>query len=112
MRAFQAWNKHSLGGPRRRRNKSTPYQSTHDSFRLYAIPNHHAEGNAMEWDAIAAVGQAVSALALVLVLVQVRQAREEARHAAGQARLMGSREMFLATATNHQLADALARLWT
>ena len=64
----------------------------------------------MNWDAIAAIGQAVSALALVLVLFQVRQAREETLRSVGQARLFGSRDLFLTTATNKELASALARL--
>ena len=33
----------------------------------------------MNWDAIAAIGQAVSALALVFVLLQVRDARADMR---------------------------------
>ena len=64
----------------------------------------------MSWDAIAAIGQAVSALALVIVLVQIRNAREEAQRSVGQARLFGSRDLFLVTATHPELASALTRL--
>jgi len=41
----------------------------------------------MNWDAIGAIGQTVSALALVFVLVQVRHAREEVRRSVIQSRL-------------------------
>jgi len=40
----------------------------------------------MNWDAIGAIGQAVSALALVIVIVQVRHARSESRRAISQGR--------------------------
>jgi hypothetical protein len=36
----------------------------------------------MNWEAIGAVGQVVSALALVIVIIQVRHARQEMQRAA------------------------------
>jgi hypothetical protein len=63
----------------------------------------------MNWNAVSAIGQAVSALALILVFVQVRDAREEMEIATNRARLEGTRDMFLAQATNAELGDAWAR---
>jgi hypothetical protein len=41
----------------------------------------------MNWDAIGAIGEAFGAIALFLVLVQVRHAREEVRRSVSQSRL-------------------------
>src|SRR5262245_1213400 len=65
----------------------------------------------MNWDAIGAVGQAVSALALVLVLVQLWYARGEMRRAARQARADTSRALWLAQANDSGLAAAMETLW-
>ena len=62
----------------------------------------------MNWDAVSAVGQAVSALALIFVL---GHAREEMRRATRQSRIEGSRELWLAQATHPELAGAIQRLW-
>jgi hypothetical protein len=64
----------------------------------------------MNWDAIGAIGQAVSALALVFVLVQVRHAREEAQRAARQSRHDGMREIWLAQARQPDLLTAMHKL--
>src|SRR5215831_2962649 len=66
----------------------------------------------MNWDAIAALGQAVSALALVLVFAQIRHARAEMRRSVRRERFDAARQMFVTTATDQPLASALARLWT
>jgi hypothetical protein len=63
----------------------------------------------MNWDAIAAVGQAVSALALVIVMIQLRQTREEMQRSVGRMRLEGVRDTGLAFATHPELASALAQ---
>jgi len=63
----------------------------------------------MNWDAIAAVGQAISALALVFVLVQVRHARQEARRSVSQARANAARELWMLRADNPQLCGLLSR---
>ena len=63
----------------------------------------------MNWDAIAALGQATSALALVFVVVQIRHARDEMRRVARRDRLEATREMFLAQATHPQLASTIER---
>jgi hypothetical protein len=52
----------------------------------------------MNWDAIAAIGQLVSAFALFLVMFQVRHARNEMRRSASQARKDSSRTLWLAAA--------------
>src|SRR5262245_44500433 len=75
-------------------------------------PQPSSGGDAMNWDAIAALGQAVSGLALVLVFAQIRHAREEMRRSVRQGRFDASRQLFVTTATNQPLASALARLWT
>ncbi len=64
----------------------------------------------MSWDAIGAIGQAVSALALVFVLVQVRHAHQEMRRSISQARANGGRELFMLRANNPQLSDLLLRI--
>ena len=63
----------------------------------------------MNWNAIGAVGQAVSALALVLVLMQLSDAREEMQRTANRARLEGTRDMFVVQATTPELSGALRR---
>jgi len=63
----------------------------------------------MIWDAIAAVGQAVSALALLLVLVQVRHARGEMRRSVSQGRADVGRQLWMLQAANTQLSGALYR---
>jgi ABC-type branched-subunit amino acid transport system substrate-binding protein len=65
----------------------------------------------MNWEAIGAMGQAVSALALVLVLVQVSYARGEMRRAARQSRADTSRELWLAQANDNGLSHAMETLW-
>ena len=52
----------------------------------------------MNWEAVGAIGQVVSAFALFLVLFQVRHARNEMRRSASQARKDGSRTLWLASA--------------
>ena len=56
----------------------------------------------MNWDAIGAVGQAISALALVFVLVQIRHARSESRRALSAGRAEAVR------ALNNQFLDERA----
>jgi len=60
------------------------------------------------WEAIGAIGQAVSAFALFLVLIQVRHARNEIRRSASQARKDGSRSLWLASA-QPDLASVLTK---
>src|SRR5262245_21853006 len=57
----------------------------------------------MNWDAVAAIGQAVSALALIIVIVQVRHARQEVRRSASQQRAEALGELYLTRATNERL---------
>jgi hypothetical protein len=57
----------------------------------------------MNWDAIAAVGQAVSALALVFVILQLRLARDEMRRATRQARRYGTQDLWVTQATHPDL---------
>ena len=57
------------------------------------------------WDAIGAMGQVVSALALVFVLIQLRHAREEMQRTAGRARLEGTRDLFAIQAAHPELAS-------
>jgi len=64
----------------------------------------------MNWDAVSAIGQSVSALALVLVLVQVRQARDQVRLSSRDARRDRLRENWLGQAVHIELASALMRL--
>jgi hypothetical protein len=49
----------------------------------------------MNWDAIGAIGEAVSALALVVVIVQIRHARSESRRALSQNRAEATRQLFM-----------------
>ena len=63
----------------------------------------------MNWDAIGAIGQAVSALALVFVLVQLRHARQETRRSVSQARADGFRELWMLRANSPQLRGLLGR---
>ena len=63
----------------------------------------------MNWDAIGAIGQAVGALALVLVLTQVRHARQEMRRSVSQARADVGRQLFVLRADNPQLCSLLVR---
>src|SRR5262249_5462812 len=66
-------------------------------------------GHAMNWDAIGSIGQVVSALALLFVLMQIRHAREEMRRAAVVARLHGTRDMFMIQATDERLPSLVER---
>src|SRR5262249_1167220 len=52
------------------------------------------------WDAIGAIAQAVSALALVFAIVQVSHARQEARRTASQQRAGALGQLYLARAAN------------
>ena len=63
----------------------------------------------MNWDAMGAIGQAVSALALVFVLVQLRHTREEMQRAANQARIDGARSLWVLTAAHPDLASIWVR---
>jgi hypothetical protein len=83
----------------------------HDSLTLPTVLRcpHQRGGDGMSWDAIGAVGQAVSALPLVLVLIQLRHAREEMQRTAGRARLEGTRDMFALQATHPDLASLFVR---
>jgi len=63
----------------------------------------------MNWDAVGAVGQGVSALALVFVLVQLRHAREEMRRSVSQTRADVGRELWMIRAESPQLDGLLAR---
>jgi hypothetical protein len=53
----------------------------------------------MTWDAIGAIGQAASALALVFVMLQIRHARADSRRALSQSRAEAARQ------TNSLLVD-------
>jgi hypothetical protein len=64
----------------------------------------------MNWEAIGAIGQVASALALVFVLVQVRHARETMEHAARQDRLDASRELWLTLAVHPEVATLIPRV--
>jgi hypothetical protein len=64
----------------------------------------------MSWEAIGAIGQAVSALALVFVLVQLRHAHQEMRRSISQARANGGRELWMLRADNPQLSGLLLRI--
>ena len=48
----------------------------------------------MNWDAIGAIGQAVSAFALIIVIVQVRHARSDSRRALSQGRAEALRDLY------------------
>jgi len=66
----------------------------------------------MSWDAIAAIGQAVSALALVIVIVQFRHARSEVRRSISQTRAEGARELMMVGANSPDLCNLLTKLPT
>ena len=66
----------------------------------------------MYWEAIAAIGQAVGALALVFVLIQVRHARQEVRRSVSQARADVARELWVLGTENAQLSGLLGRTET
>ena len=57
----------------------------------------------MNWDAIGAIGQAVSALALVIVIVQVRHPRAEARRSVRHSRLDAARQLVTQLVESEQL---------
>src|SRR5512147_1385410 len=57
----------------------------------------------MNWDAIGAIGQAVSAFALIIVIVQVRHARSESRRALSQGRGEAVRELMRTRVTDPKL---------
>jgi len=63
----------------------------------------------MNWDAIGAIGQMVSALALVIVIVQVRYARKEVQRSAVLTRLEGTRDLFLMQATDDVIGPSMLR---
>ena len=51
----------------------------------------------MHWEAIGAIGQVVSALALVIVIVQIRHARSESRRVTSQRRAYALRDVNINT---------------
>src|SRR5690349_5323343 len=63
----------------------------------------------MNWDAIAAVGQSLSALALVAVFIQVRQARHEMHRSILESRQNVGRELDLFRAGNERLGKIRAK---
>ena len=63
----------------------------------------------MNWDAIVAVGQAISSLALVFVLVQLRHARQEVRRSVSQTRADVGPELWMLRADNPQLSGLILR---
>jgi hypothetical protein len=63
----------------------------------------------MSWDIVGSIGEAVSAIALLFVLVQVRHARAEMRRSVSQSRADVGRELWLARARSDQLAGVLSR---
>ena len=66
----------------------------------------------MNWDAIGAMGQAVSALALIIVIVQVRHARSEVRRSISQTRAEGGRELLMSKANSADLCNLIAKVRT
>lgn len=68
---------------------------------------------AMNWEAIAAIGETVGALAVVITLcylaIQVRYARQAAADSNRIARATGVRDMFMAQINNHELRSVLRR---
>jgi len=60
----------------------------------------------MNWEAIGAIGQAVSALALIVVIVQVRHARAETRRSMSQGRAAAVRELCMHRSGNEHLNTA------
>jgi len=61
----------------------------------------------MNWDAIGAIGQMLGALALFLVFLQVRHAREETRRSVSQSRSDGLQDLFIATRVSNERMIAL-----
>ena len=61
----------------------------------------------MSWEAVGAIGQAVSALALVIVIVQFRHTRSESRRALNHARAEALREQFIQDTDERVLRIAL-----
>jgi len=61
----------------------------------------------MNWDAIGAIGEATSALALIFVIQQVRLTRAESRRAFSQARAEAIREI-----NSQWLDERIATIWT
>ena len=60
----------------------------------------------MNWDAIGAIGQALSALALIIVIVQVRHARAETRRSISHGRSAAVRELAMHRSDNELLNTA------
>jgi len=58
----------------------------------------------MNWDAVGAIGQVVSGLALVFVIFQIRHARSESRRALSQGRGVAVRELMLGRLSNSKLS--------
>ena len=58
----------------------------------------------MNWDAVGAIGQAASAMALVFVIVQVRHARSELRHSVAAGRVDRMIEINMPLVTDERLA--------
>jgi hypothetical protein len=63
----------------------------------------------VSWEAIGAIGQLLGAFALILVLVQVRQAREEMRRSLHASRSDILRQLHLARATDPELTSLVQR---
>ena len=63
----------------------------------------------MNWDAIGAIGEALSAIGLFFVLLQVRHARAEVRRSVSQNRAEATRQQVMALATNERLAGIEAK---
>ncbi len=63
----------------------------------------------MTWEAIGAIGQILSAVALFFVLLQVRHARSETARAITQGRLQVVTDLFLARASNPVLSGLYAK---
>ena len=61
----------------------------------------------MNWDAIGAVGQLLGAMVLLLVLLQVRHARDEMRRSISQSRSDGIRDLFIATRVSNERVNSL-----
>jgi len=64
----------------------------------------------MNWDAIGAIGEAVGALALIVVIVQVRHARQEMRRSARLARIQSARDMYLWRASHSDYVSLYQRI--
>ena len=68
----------------------------------------------MNWEAVGAIGQVLGSIAVFVTLgyltLQIRSAREEVRRTVSRARVDGSRDLYVVTATNPELASALQRL--